>query len=308
MWTSRVDRQRRGGWTMRIGGMAALVLALALSGCGTRRLRDRQQGLGPAAGGGGERRGGPRLGRAPRDGQHSRSVRTPCPVAVAVRNKNPNADAPRIPGAVLIHRYEVSYSPNRRPRAAGGGRSVHGQRRPRDRGGRRAPRERSTCPSRSCGVRRSSSRRSATSRASTSSPCSRTSPSPVRRSPGTRSRARAGLQIDFADYGDTNRRHARRARRSDDAICDLLSVDAAQRARWPCSAACLLALPGCVLDKDSPRRSSGPSETGISVQLSALPDTVNADGVSQSVVELVLRDQNGSPAAGPGGPVRAARW
>jgi hypothetical protein len=60
----------------------------------------------------------------------------------------------------------------------------------------------------------------------------------------------------------------------------------------------LLVLPGCVLDKDQPPALIGPSETGISVQLTALPDTVNADGVSQSVVELVLRDQNGNPAPG----------
>ncbi len=67
----------------------------------------------------------------------------------------------------------------------------------------------------------------------------------------------------------------------------------------------LLASPACVLDKDNPPALIGPSETGISVQLSALPDTVNADGVSQSMVELVLRDQNGSAGAGPGRPVRA---
>lgn len=60
----------------------------------------------------------------------------------------------------------------------------------------------------------------------------------------------------------------------------------------------ILASPGCVLDKDKPPALIGPSETGISVQLSAFPDTVNADGVSQSVVELVLRDQNGAPAPG----------
>ena len=33
-------------------------------------------------------------------------------------------------------------------------------------------------------------------------------------------------------------------------------------------------------------------------EISALPDVVNADGVSQAVVELVLRDQNGNPAPG----------
>jgi hypothetical protein len=60
----------------------------------------------------------------------------------------------------------------------------------------------------------------------------------------------------------------------------------------------LLVLPACTLDDDDPPDLIGPSETGISVQLSALPDTLNADGVSQSVVELVARDQNGAPASG----------
>ncbi len=60
----------------------------------------------------------------------------------------------------------------------------------------------------------------------------------------------------------------------------------------------LLMAPGCGLDKKEPPAVNGPSETGLSVQLSALPDTINADNVSRSVVELVLRDQNGNPAAG----------
>ncbi len=42
----------------------------------------------------------------------------------------------------------------------------------------------------------------------------------------------------------------------------------------------------------------GPSELGISVQLSASPDIVNADGVSQSVVTATVRDQNGKAALG----------
>jgi hypothetical protein len=56
---------------------------------------------------------------------------------------------------------------------------------------------------------------------------------------------------------------------------------------------------GCSLDKvqDAPPL-VGPAETGISVQLTALPDTVNADGVSQSTVQLVLRYADGSPFSG----------
>jgi hypothetical protein len=59
-----------------------------------------------------------------------------------------------------------------------------------------------------------------------------------------------------------------------------------------------LAASGCGLDEAEPPPLAGASETGISVQLTALPDTVNADGVSASVVQLVLRDSAGRPASG----------
>jgi hypothetical protein len=60
----------------------------------------------------------------------------------------------------------------------------------------------------------------------------------------------------------------------------------------------MLTAPGCVLNEDDPPPLNGPSETGLSVQLKALPDTVNADGQTRSTVELILRDQNGNPASG----------
>jgi hypothetical protein len=60
----------------------------------------------------------------------------------------------------------------------------------------------------------------------------------------------------------------------------------------------LVGLGGCGLDKAQKPALSGPSETGISVELTAAPDTLNADGVSQSVVQLVLRDENGAAASG----------
>ncbi len=60
----------------------------------------------------------------------------------------------------------------------------------------------------------------------------------------------------------------------------------------------IVAVPGCTLDKDDPTVIGGPSETVLSVQLVALPDTVNADGVTRSVVKLTLRDQDGAPATG----------
>ncbi len=64
------------------------------------------------------------------------------------------------------------------------------------------------------------------------------------------------------------------------------------------AAALGLAAGGCSLDKVEEPGLIGPSETGISVELLALPDTLNADGVSASTVQLVLRDANGQPVNG----------
>jgi len=55
---------------------------------------------------------------------------------------------------------------------------------------------------------------------------------------------------------------------------------------------------GCELDKFQDPPLVGPSETGLSVQLTALPDTLNADGVSVAVIQLVLREQNGQAVSG----------
>jgi len=55
---------------------------------------------------------------------------------------------------------------------------------------------------------------------------------------------------------------------------------------------------GCGLGKVEDPPLVGPSETGLSVQLTALPDVLNADGVSQAVVQMVLRDPQGKPVSG----------
>jgi hypothetical protein len=57
----------------------------------------------------------------------------------------------------------------------------------------------------------------------------------------------------------------------------------------------LLGAGGCGLDRQQAPALNGPSDAGVSVDMVAAPDTLNADGVSQSVVRLVLRDQNGKP-------------
>jgi len=60
----------------------------------------------------------------------------------------------------------------------------------------------------------------------------------------------------------------------------------------------LLGTSGCGLDKASAPDPQGPSDSGVSVDLVALPDTLNADGVSQSVVRLIVRDDKGRPIHG----------
>jgi hypothetical protein len=59
-----------------------------------------------------------------------------------------------------------------------------------------------------------------------------------------------------------------------------------------------LAGSGCGLDKVQTPPLIGPSETGYSVQLTALPDTLNADAVSAATVQLVLRDAAGKAVSG----------
>src|SRR5262245_63383381 len=54
----------------------------------------------------------------------------------------------------------------------------------------------------------------------------------------------------------------------------------------------------CNLDKSSNQQLAGPSETGLSAQMTAYPDLVNADGISTAVIDMVLRDSNGKPVTG----------
>lgn len=60
--------------------------------------------------------------------------------------------------------------------------------------------------------------------------------------------------------------------------------------------ASLLVGVGCGLDETKVPPLFGPSELGLSLQMSASPDVINADGVSQSVVSITARDENGRPA------------
>jgi Invasin, domain 3 len=69
---------------------------------------------------------------------------------------------------------------------------------------------------------------------------------------------------------------------------------------WPTvgALALIFAMNGCGLDTVEVPDLVGPSENGISLQMQASPDIVSADGVSQSVVRITVRDQNGTPAQG----------
>ncbi len=60
--------------------------------------------------------------------------------------------------------------------------------------------------------------------------------------------------------------------------------------------ALIVAMNGCGLDGVDVPALVGPSDAGLSLDLKATPDTISADGVSQSVVRITARDQNGRPA------------
>lgn len=60
--------------------------------------------------------------------------------------------------------------------------------------------------------------------------------------------------------------------------------------------ALVVGMNGCGLDEVKIPPLIGPSEGGLSLQMTASPDRVSADGVSQSVVRIQARDQNGRPA------------
>jgi PKD repeat protein len=54
----------------------------------------------------------------------------------------------------------------------------------------------------------------------------------------------------------------------------------------------------CGVEKQTAPALTGPSEFALSLTLSALPDTIVADGESESVIRVVARDPNGNPMSG----------
>ena len=55
---------------------------------------------------------------------------------------------------------------------------------------------------------------------------------------------------------------------------------------------------GCGLDKQSAPPLAGPSEFALSITLTATPDAIVQDGVSQSVIQILARDPEGQPVRG----------
>ena len=60
----------------------------------------------------------------------------------------------------------------------------------------------------------------------------------------------------------------------------------------------LLATAGCNLEDQGKPDLTGPADQGFNIELEALPDTLNADGVSTSRLRAVVRNQNGQPITG----------
>ena len=56
---------------------------------------------------------------------------------------------------------------------------------------------------------------------------------------------------------------------------------------------------GCTVDKQDTPQLSGPSELGLSVTLSADPDTLRQDGAAQSKITVKALDSNGQPSKQP---------
>ena len=63
-------------------------------------------------------------------------------------------------------------------------------------------------------------------------------------------------------------------------------------------AAAMVAIAGCSLDKQTAPPLAGPSELGLSLAISATPDSIQQDGSSTSTIEVLARDANSQPVRG----------
>jgi PKD repeat protein len=60
----------------------------------------------------------------------------------------------------------------------------------------------------------------------------------------------------------------------------------------------LVAIAGCTLDNSAAPRLAGPSESGLSLAVTATPDLIPQDGAASSLVEVVARDAAAKPLRG----------
>jgi PKD repeat protein len=62
--------------------------------------------------------------------------------------------------------------------------------------------------------------------------------------------------------------------------------------------AAVMAITGCALDNQGAPSLTGPSELGLSLEITATPDVITQDGASQAVIRITARDANSQPIAG----------
>jgi hypothetical protein len=80
--------------------------------------------------------------------------------------------------------------------------------------------------------------------------------------------------------------------------------DAIHKIRWARGARTVVAIglllgaAGCNLSGQQQPDLTGPADQGFNIELEALPDTLNADGVSTSRLRVVVRNQSGAPIPG----------
>ena len=77
-----------------------------------------------------------------------------------------------------------------------------------------------------------------------------------------------------------------------------IGVRLSLRGKIACVASLVLALNGCGLEEVEMPDLVGPAGLGLNLRLTANPDIITADGFSTSLVQAVLRDQDGRPVSG----------
>jgi hypothetical protein len=71
-----------------------------------------------------------------------------------------------------------------------------------------------------------------------------------------------------------------------------------QLTRRPVLIALIVLTTACTVHQTDVPSLTGPSEFGLSVRLTAQPDIITRDGISQSTITITARDVNGAPLAG----------